>query len=494
MKKDLGLLLTRDFIRKSLYEGYGSYFQQGDVVANCTPLHFQSLRGKSEYESAVRVHYDTGGRGWLTPSEIFQPYYGHAIANKLVTRFKTFEYETLHHHHHPLIIYEVGGGSGIAAADILDWLRRVKPSIYSSCEYTILEISKGLHERQKKILSSRGHTQRAKSILVDATNLRNAHSSVRRDDRFCIVLGLEVLDNLPHDKIVFCESSNGNEFICETRIIDLTEKYNKRRKVLSETYLPLSDDLIKTVYNLWQIEQEQKILKRQLDSQMSIQNKIASSVRKRGFIQSLMFGLHTALLTTGEAVIKLTGVYPPGSRASFEAKLASLRPPLPENFKSAHFLPTGCFSLLKSLEDVFPRHELLLSDFDTLPPASLSLSKENLEKDTHVICYAPAISGEPLVSNKNASFSQDHITYLSAPIGSADIFFQTDFKLLSRFIQQIRSLNKVRSSTTTSNEDGISILSSSDFIKSNIDIKLTETRSGWNPLLEDFINVKVLST
>ena len=132
--------------------------------------------------------------------------------------------------------------------------------------------------------------------------------------------------------------------------------------------------------------------------------------------------------------------------------------------------------------------------FDTLPPASLSLPKENLEKDTHVICYAPAISGEPLVSSKNASFSQDHVTYLSAPIGSADIFFQTDFKLLSSFIQQIRSLNKVRSSTTTSNEDGISILSSSDFIKSNIDITLTETRSGWNPLLEDFSNVKVLST
>jgi hypothetical protein len=29
MKKDLGLLLTRDFIRKSLYEGYGSYGEHG---------------------------------------------------------------------------------------------------------------------------------------------------------------------------------------------------------------------------------------------------------------------------------------------------------------------------------------------------------------------------------------------------------------------------------------------------------------------------------
>jgi hypothetical protein len=492
MKKDLGLLLTRDFIRKSLYEGYGSYFQKGDVVAPFTSLNFQSLRGKSDYELAVRVHYDTGGRGWLTPSEIFQPYYGYAIANKVVNRFKTFECEaTLHPR--PLIIYEVGGGSGIVAADILDWLRRVKPSIYSTCEYTILEISNGLHERQKKILSSRGHSQRAKSILVDATDLRNANSSVRRDNRFCIVIGLEVLDNLPHDKIVYCDS-NEKENIFETRIIDLTETYNIGRKVLSETYVPLSDDLIKTVYNIWQIEHEKKVQQKRLDSQISIQTKIASSVRERGFIQSLMFGLHTALLTTGETVIKLTGVYPPGSRASFEAKLASLRPSLPDNFKSAHFLPTGCFSLLKSLEDVFPRHELILSDFDTLPPASLSLSKENLEKDTHVICYAPAISGEPLVSSKNASFSQDHVTYLSAPIGSADIFFQTDFKLLSSFIQQIRSLNKVRSSTTTSNEDGISILSSSDFIKSNIDITLTETRSGWNPLLEDFSNVKVLST
>ena len=478
-----------DFIRGCLYEGSRSYFHLGDVIAKTNPINFKSLLGRNEYETAVRAHYDAGGRGWLTPSEIFQPYYGQALAHKLVTRLNSYSSKSLKSSH-PLIIYEVGGGSGVAASDILDWLRRVKPSIYASCEYTILEISQGLNKRQQEVLSKRGHSHRAKSVLVDATNIYNSRSIVPRDDRFCIVIGLEVLDNLPHDKVVVVkEELNGLEQLLETRVIDLTENNPTRRQILSESYKPLSDTLIQTVNDLWEVEQRAQ----DKEGQLSLREKIISSVRKRGFIHSILFGLHTALLVTGKTAISLSGMHPPGSRLASEARLASLRPPFPRNFKSARFLPTGCLSLLLSLEDTFPQHELLLSDFDVLPPASLQLSTESVERDTKVTCYAPADKCEPLVSSKNASNSQDHVTYLSAARGTADIFFETDFNLLSRMINHVRLSSKTRLNDASENQ--CSIVTSSEFMKANVDAEgVGKTRSGWNPLLEDFTNVKVLST
>jgi hypothetical protein len=484
-------ILTRDFIRGCLYEGSRSYFYKGDIIAKINPLNFKSFLGRKEYETAVRAHYDAGGRGWLTPSEIFQPFYGQALANKLVSRLAEYSSRSSQSSH-PLVIYEVGGGSGVAASDVLDWLRRVKPSIYATCEYTILEISKGLNKRQQETFSRRGHSQRAKSLLVDATNLQNARSIVPKDDRFCIVIGLEVLDNLPHDKVVVftpTDESKGHEQLLETRVIDLTETNTTGRQVMSESYEPISDPLIQTMNNLWELEQQTQTN----TSKTPIKEIIASSVRKRGMIRSILFGIHTALLATGKFAINLFGVLPPGSRAASEAKLASLRPPLPRNFKSARFLPTGCLSLLMSLEDTFPKHELLLSDFDSLPPASLQLSSESVERDTKVTCYAPAGKCEPLVSSKNANASQDHVTYLSAPKGAADIFFETDFNLLARMIKHVRRDSNVRPKRLS--ETHVSIVSSSDFLKANVDVQeVGTTRSGWNPLLQDFTNVNVLST
>lgn len=49
---------------------------------------------------------------WLTPAEIFQPYYGHAVAAAMLRKLPADQ---------PLNIIEVGGGSGRLARDILVW-------------------------------------------------------------------------------------------------------------------------------------------------------------------------------------------------------------------------------------------------------------------------------------------------------------------------------------------------------------------------------------
>lgn len=49
-----------------------------------------------------------------------------------------------------LIVYEVGGGSGTNALNVLNWLQREEPELYGRTEYTIVEISERLAARQRE--------------------------------------------------------------------------------------------------------------------------------------------------------------------------------------------------------------------------------------------------------------------------------------------------------------------------------------------------------
>lgn len=48
----------------------------------------------------------------------------------------------------PLVLYEAGGGTGTNALNLLNWLKREEPRLYERTEYTIIEISERLAERQ----------------------------------------------------------------------------------------------------------------------------------------------------------------------------------------------------------------------------------------------------------------------------------------------------------------------------------------------------------
>ena len=64
---------------------------------------------------------------------------------------KYFPYEDL-------VIYEIGGGNGTLALNILDFLRANYPEVYDRTQYHIIEISTRLVERQSKLLLPRHPT------------------------------------------------------------------------------------------------------------------------------------------------------------------------------------------------------------------------------------------------------------------------------------------------------------------------------------------------
>lgn len=79
---------------------------------------------------------------WLTPSEIFSPYYGRALAQCIVTDHVSTQTAC------GLQVYELGAGTGTVAKDILDYLKQHAPDIYRGMKYTTVEISENLGRMQ----------------------------------------------------------------------------------------------------------------------------------------------------------------------------------------------------------------------------------------------------------------------------------------------------------------------------------------------------------
>ncbi|ORX73147.1 DUF185-domain-containing protein [Linderina pennispora] len=134
--------------------------------------------------------------------------------------------------------------------------------------------------------------------------------------------------------------------------------------------------------------------------------------------------------------------------------------PLPPNLTKAEFIPTQAFQFCRILSKYFPHHRLVLSDFFTLP-------------DT-----VPNAVDAPVVQTRFSGAMVPCETYLVQP-GWFDIFFPTNFELLSRMYDAVRG-GKSR------------VCTQRQFAKENADLDKTRTRSGENPMLDFYENNKFL--
>jgi SAM-dependent MidA family methyltransferase len=103
-----------------------------------------------------------------------------------------------------LVIYEVGGGYGTNALAILDYLRAFAPEVYERTRYTIVEIARPLAEKQCERLYARhpGVCQVVNQGVERWAESQRAAGAGEGEEVF--ILALEVLDNLPHDKVTWC--------------------------------------------------------------------------------------------------------------------------------------------------------------------------------------------------------------------------------------------------------------------------------------------------
>ncbi len=418
--------LVRDFIRDALYAPKIGYFNASRVINSPGVINFSALLGRSQYEKRLQELYYAGVQGWSTPVEIFQPYYAQAILRFILSHLvcsvndaafatKLFQQppradadrlDTPMPHHlrlatpllrrdrseplFPLRIVEVGAGNGTCALNILDHLQAYYPSVYSSCRYTVLEISESLAAQQRALLAA--HGDRVSIVRHDAVSWRAATPS----DEHTFVIGLEVLDNLPHDKVaaglqvtvVPKDAADGTDSADPASVAAAAHLLNKsaQPRDFEERAGPVTDPDLGDVLALWRRYEDE------------------------------------AGLGGGPAAgDKLTGLDMPWWARLF-VKM-SLRRAEKKVQKDVVYLPTDAMRLLKGIKHNFPSHTVVLADFDRLP---------STERAPGVL--APVVARKAEGEARGETIDED--SYLAQP-GSCDIFFPTDFNFLKFMYKEI---------------------------------------------------------
>ncbi|UKZ65290.1 uncharacterized protein TrAtP1_006484 [Trichoderma atroviride] len=201
-------MLLRDFIDDSLYNpSYGYFSKEAVIFSPGEPFDFNSMRDELEFQADLGRRYtefedlldEKEGESatrqlWHTPTELFRPFYGEAIARYLVSNYRltTYPYDDL-------LIFEMGAGRGTLMLNILDYIRAADPQVYARTKFNIIEISSSLAALQNRHLlstaESRGHADKVEII----------NKSIFEWDQYvpspCFFLAMEVFDNFSHDGI-----------------------------------------------------------------------------------------------------------------------------------------------------------------------------------------------------------------------------------------------------------------------------------------------------
>lgn len=240
-------MTTAEFIHDRLYAKGDGYFSKPDNQLGILkePIPFSDLFGYEDYVKLLYERYPKGA--WLTPSEIFKPYYGMTIANYIDFVHAQIQQSDPAARGQPLHIIEGGAGNGSAAASILNFFKLYKPKTYRSLKYSIVEISAAMIDRCRETLE-RDHSQ-----LLRTGQLDFQHCSIvdypHHHQAPVFVLLLEVLDNMPHDRVYFKGDSVEQAFV----EVDGDQFKEIRR--------PLTDPQLRSLFNLWkEVEEKREVL------------------------------------------------------------------------------------------------------------------------------------------------------------------------------------------------------------------------------------------
>lgn len=502
-------VLLRDYIAAALSHkdvGYFARFGPDVVHAPRGYIDFASMRGRSEYERRLHALYTESPKGWLTPSTIFAPWYARAIAAYVL---RSWQHASRARGTAPsrLAVYELGGGTGVTAVNFCDYVREAAPRAYAALSYTIVEVSPALRTMQESVLRERGHTAVARAVHANAMDLRGGGISNLAP---CFVLALEVLDNLPQDKAVLLRNANGEASWYET-VVSLQPTREvvaaDGRPVRRESYRPLHDALLSRTLDFVVDRSSGALLPRR-----SVTSALRHAVASTGWLGDLIQRVkdRIPLLRSNTKGVTL--------------------PPPPQDFVAAAYVPTGFAAVLESIAQDLPAAELVIADFDELPPPRVDEARAARE-DAHVECYAPAYSAtQPIVAGKYDGRSVDYATPLSPSVfGSVDIFFPTDFdasvamvaatlrsgtnsdsngsgrrsvshQLTPSGVEQ-RALSQRSFTSAAASESSVLLAGagprhvvSAEFLREFGETARTMTRTGFNPMLEDFRNTRFLLT
>eukprot|EP00536_Pseudo-nitzschia_multiseries_P011797 jgi/Psemu1/244096/estExt_Genewise1.C_4210022 len=241
-------MLVRKYIGRKLAEYYAQPSHK--VVGRSAELEvakvnnhngqlLSSLMGEWHWKRVFQRIYEEREGHWLTPVELFQPHFSYVLGD--------FCAHTSHEAHgstsKPFEIVELGGGRGTNADWILSYLQEFKPHVYSSLQsYTLVDSSPTLHETQKERFLRGPHADKVRFELKDLSDVAEGTVPLfSKSDIPTVLMGMEVLDNLPHDKI----QGTIRHKLQQAEVV--AHKPNYKQQQLQEKFVPLNDPLLKMV-------------------------------------------------------------------------------------------------------------------------------------------------------------------------------------------------------------------------------------------------------
>ncbi|KAJ3361201.1 hypothetical protein GGF31_002433 [Allomyces arbusculus] len=311
---------ARDFIHNSLYNPHYGYFSKHARIFQTTaPVEFTQLHSTLDFMNAVGDQYaqveaklardvdDVTRQIWHTPTELFKPYFGYAVAKHVLDAFLREVKRG------PLVVYEVGGGNGTLMANILDYLQRHAPEIYATARYSIIEISASLAAIQRETAKRHGH---ASKVDIINTSILDDSSPVCEDP--CFVIAMEVVDNLAHD-VVRSDLSTGAPL---SAVVTTDQFYDH-----AEEYAPITDPTLARALYLHAVA--------------------GYPLPRFSNVVSDPWGTLAARLPLGRTLVP--------------------KVPFAPNLSQRAFVPTMHVRFAEQIAKRFPAHKLVMADFSTLP-------------------------------------------------------------------------------------------------------------------------------
>jgi Putative S-adenosyl-L-methionine-dependent methyltransferase len=482
------MMLVRQYIHKRLWD----YFAQpaSSVVGSITATHhgssssssssipFSRLWGEWHWKHVYgRLYRQSSSGQWLTPCELFAPYYSQSIANYILKRHNELSSSNSTPR---LCMVELGGGRGTHALAVLDHLERVAPAaLYETCTYTLLEASPTLHAAQVAVARQSRHCEKLSAHLVDLYNVAMSTTTTTTTDPeadifgllsaaiqsdngtnnttdpcHVVVMGLEVLDNLPHDKIRISRRQHAAGTAASLGMsleqaelvpLDGTSRTSDNAPYCwQEVFAPLSDPLLQQVLRHYPTH-------------------LVSPRTQTVWIPTVACGVLDALARTCRS----------SSRNCAHATI-------------------------------------LLADFDSFGTTSSKSSSSSA-------ILAESEEGTPIVTDMH---DVDHPSYLTMTSTPTDILFPTHFARLALYCESLWDAVTVRASasstsatdtkvvgheqrnsghhqsTDTTSAVRIELLRQADFLSRHGPEQVAATSSwltGYSPMIHDFVNCSVLT-
>ncbi|CAN6629302.1 hypothetical protein TRVA0_012S00826 [Trichomonascus vanleenenianus] len=349
-------MLARDFMDDSLYNpNYGYFSKEVEIFSPSKPFSYNDIANQDEFMYKWTAEYQQYGQEeieassdgnsnlhrplasrqlWHTPTELFKPYYGQALARYLLVNYKLSLYP-----YADLIIYEMGAGNGTLMLNILDYLRDTQPDVYSRTKYNIIEISGSLASKQasnlQKQASNQGHGDKVEIIN------KSIFDWTKEVPEPCFFIGLEVFDNFAHDVLRYDNFTYKpyQGYVVADRNGDLSELYSPDLDPWAQEFLKLRNEI-------------------------------------PDYTPSWELGFH------------------PLAQPTYLRRLKNLVWPFRGNFSDPEYIPTRYLEFLHVLKDKFPEHSILTSDFTHLdstiagynsPVVQTVLNKEMIPVSTYMV-------------------------------------------------------------------------------------------------------------